>query len=131
MHLHERAAQIEQAGRLPLPSREYANVADYDDATHILIRLGLQPASGRYLYMADLDTHHAGQNAARALADFRQVEPTIAGKFAICPSTNKGYHCFFESYSPLEGGKLYDADGRHIGELITDRTLDPGDIAPG
>ena len=66
MHLHERAAQLEQAGRLPQPSRDYANVDSYDGATHVLIRLGYQPATGRYLYLYDLDTHHAGQNAARA-----------------------------------------------------------------
>ena len=120
MHLHERAAQIEQAGRLPLPSREYANVADYDDATHILIRLGLQP-SGRYLYMADLDSHHAGQNAARALADFHhrgrpaQLQPVPAAPLPGshgCPLTRRPRLADPLADQPTDERRRADGPGR-------------------
>jgi hypothetical protein len=113
------------------PRRRYTPDEFFTPGIVIQIRLGEQP-SGRYLYLADLDSHTAGQDADAARARFEQALPHVARALRWRRSkSGKGWHVFFLSYRKLTTGKLYDAEGRHIGELLgknTDRTRDPGDI---
>lgn len=129
--LQTRYQELEAAGRLPLYAYGYATRSRAADADTVLIRLGLQP-SGRYLYMDDLDSHTAGQDASAARAAFEQAEPEIASKIEWLRTPQRGYHGFYESYKQLPTGPIYDEHGQHVGERLGDGsvTKDPGRIQP-
>jgi len=103
---------------------------DLDKADNVQIALGLQP-SGRYLNLADLDSHKVGQDAAAARAAFEAALPHLAGKIEW-HDTPRGLHGLFETHKKLPTGRLYDRQGNHIGELLSEgsHTRDHGDIAP-
>lgn len=127
-NLESRSAALGAAGRRALYGYGHALVDSPAKADQVLIALGLQPC-GRYLYMADLDSHTAGQDADAARAALEQALPHVASRMAWAPSRNGGHHAFFETHKRLPTGKLY-ADGQHIGELLGDgsHTADPGDL---
>lgn len=137
-----RAEKLRSLGRRTAYARGYSTDATPENATHLHICLGPQ-WSGTFLYLIDLDTfvparnsrpakHTPGQNADAAKAAFVAERPELAAKLDWHRSqSGAGWHALFESHKKLDTGKLYDADGNHIGELLgedTDRILDPGDV---
>jgi hypothetical protein len=129
MHLQTRYTELQSAGRVPLYCYKHATV-DLDKADNVQIALGLQP-SGRYLNLVDLDSHKEGQDAAAARAALEAALPHVASKI-VWYDTPRGLHGFFESYKRLPTGRLYDSQGNHVGELLSDgsHTRDHGNIAP-
>jgi len=129
--LQTRAQQLHDAGRRTAYAIGYATVSDQAAATDLLICLGAQ-WSGRRLYMVDLDSHTAEQDATSARQAFRAARPELAAKLDWYRSkSGTGWHALFESSVQISTGKLYDQAGRHIGELLgndSDRTLDPGNV---
>jgi hypothetical protein len=115
---------------VPLYCYKHAPV-ELDKADNVQIALGLQP-SGRYLNLVDLDSHKPGQDAAAARAAFEAALPHLASKIDWHPTPNRGYHGFIETHKKLPTGRLYDSQGNHIGELLSEgsHTRDHGDIAP-
>jgi hypothetical protein len=125
--------QLHTAGRRTAYAIGSATVTDPAAATHLHICLGPQ-WSGTFLYMLDLDSHTPQQDAGAALAAFQAERPELAAKLDFYRSASgMGYHALFESHKQLDTGKLYDAAGNHIGELLgkdSDRTIDPGAAGP-
>jgi hypothetical protein len=70
MTLQTRYTELQSAGRVPLYCYKHAPV-DPRKADNVQIALGLQP-NGRYLNLADLDSHKAGQDAHAARAASRR-----------------------------------------------------------
>lgn len=146
-HLQTRAQQLIEAGYYVAPANEYAlltpdvdprktpyTAAEAARGSHINIYHGAQ-RDGLILSEIDLDSHKPGQNADAARAAFTRAHPDISRKIDWKRSRGgKGWHGWVRSYKRLPGGPIYDQDGNHIGELLardTDRSIDPGDIAPG
>ncbi|HEU5103630.1 MAG TPA: hypothetical protein VFU22_31655 [Roseiflexaceae bacterium] len=129
--LQARANYWRERGRRTAYAIGYATVEDPRGATHLHLWLG-QQWSGARLYLIDLDSHRPGQDAGAALAAFRTERPELAARLDWhLSASGTGYHALFESHRQIETGKLYDATGNHIGELLgkdTDRTIDPGDV---
>ena len=94
---------------------------------------GLQ-RDGRYLAKIDLDSHHAGQDADAARAALEAALPHVARRICWQRSTSgRGWWGWVHTTKRLPHGKIYNADGQHLGELLSSddsRSLDPGDIAP-
>ena len=93
-----------------------------------------------YLNKVDLDTtwpgvHKTpGQDAQAARAAFERAHPAIAAKMDWRPTEHGGLHSYFLTNGPMLRGKIYDADGRHIGEMIsgdTDTSILPANLQPG
>ena len=124
-----RYTELQAAGRVPLYCYKQATVT-LAKADNVQIALGLQP-NGRYLNLVDLDSHKVGQDAAAARAAFTAALPHVASKIEW-HATPRGVHGLFETCKKLPTGRLYDANGSHIGELLNDgsHTRDHGDIAP-
>src|SRR5687768_919371 len=101
--------ELQATGRVPVYCYKQATV-ELDKADNVQIVLGYQPATGRFLYMDDLDSHKPGQNAAAAKAAIERQRPEIAGKMVWIP-TPRGFHAFYESYKKLPTGRLYDDQG--------------------
>jgi hypothetical protein len=127
--LQTRHAELQASGRVPLYCYKHAPV-ELDKADNVQIALGLQP-SGRYLNLADLDSHKPGQDAAAARAAREAALPHLAHKIEW-HDTPRGLNGLFETHKRLPTGRLYDRQGNHIGELLSDgsHTRDHGDIAP-
>jgi hypothetical protein len=80
-------------------------------------------SNGRFLALADLDSHTADQDADAAKAAVEQALPHVIRRGAWKRSTHhKGWHWLVESTKRLPDGKLFDADGNHIGELLSRET---------
>src|SRR5687767_6837396 len=114
--LQTRYQELQASGRVPLYGYRLAIVDNLAKADTVLIQLGYQSTTGRYLYLIDLDSHHAGQNADAARAAIVVALPHI--KLTWARSRGKGLHALFESPKQLPTGRLFDASGKHIGELI-------------
>jgi hypothetical protein len=129
--LQTRAQQLYDAGRRTAYAIGYATVDDPAIATHLNICLGEQ-WSGRRLYLVDLDSHTAEQDADAARSAFRAARPELDAQLDWYRSkSGTGWHALFESSVQISTGKLYDHAGRHIGELLGadgHRAIDPGDI---
>ena len=143
--LVERAQHLLAQGRQPIPACGMALLTEGEDyrkpyaiedfahprATDLQIVLGEQPDGSR-LTLFDLDTHHAGQDADAARAALERECPELARHLHWYRSRGgKGWNALVKSYKEIPAGKLYDADGRHIGEVVTTRTPDPGDMPTG
>lgn len=119
-------------------SRIYPDQGDDRTPTNQLILHGLQP-SGLYYFVIDLDTYSPGHHtpgqdadaARRALAYWR---PEVERALDWHRSKYDGWHGCGLANRPIAGGKLYDQDGRHIGEVIADEgavSIPPAGLAPG
>ena len=115
MTLQTRYTELQSAGRVPLYCYKHAPV-DPRKADNVQIALGLQP-NGRYLNLADLDSHKAGQDAHAARAAFQAALPHVARKIEW-HDIPRGLHGLFETCKRLPTGRLYDGQGNHIGELL-------------
>ena len=114
--LQTRYTELQSAGRVPLYCYKQATVT-LDKADNVQIALGLQP-NGRYLHLADLDSHTAGQDAHAARAAFQAALPHVARKIEW-HDTPRGLQGLFETCKRLPTGRLYDGQGNHIGELLS------------
>ena len=89
---------------------------------------------GRYLAKIDLDSHHEGQDADTARAALEAALPHVARRICWQRSTSgRGWWGWVRTTKQLPHGQIVDADGQHLGELLSSddsRSLDPGDIAP-
>ena len=118
------------------PAIGYSLIKEGDTRTptNQVIYHGLQP-DGRYLSKIDLDSHSAGQDADAARMALARQFPTIHSKVSWHRSKGgKGWNGYIYTNSPMPHGKLYDLDGRHIGELLASDTsvsIPPEGLAPG
>jgi hypothetical protein len=130
--LQTRAAELQSAGRVPLYG-DGLTIVRPKLAKNLLLKLGPQP-SGCFLYLLDLDNHTASQDAEAARRSLECALPHVAERIAWRPSRGHtrrpGLHGFFEAHKQLPTGRIYDAEGNHIGELIggEQHTFDPGDL---
>jgi hypothetical protein len=146
MTLQTRAAELIAQGYYVAPARLYTLLTPGIDprktpytadeagrGPDLNICLGAM-RTGRYAYKLDLDTHNENQNADTARAGLKSARPELEAKIDWHRSRGqKGWHGYFISTKRLDTGKLYDAAGNHIGELLgadSDRTLDPGTLNP-
>ena len=94
---------------------------------------GLQ-RDGHYLAKIDLDTHHAGQDADTARAALEAALPHVARRICWQRSAGgRGWWGWVRTTKRLPHGQIVDADGQHLGELLSSddsRSLDLGDIRP-
>ena len=142
-----RAQQLIEAGYYIAPANGYTLLHkdvdprrtpySADDAargTHINIYHGLQ-RDGSYLAKIDLDSHKPSQDADAAKAAFCAALPHVARRIHWQRSTSgKGWWGWFLCNTRPPHGRIYDAAGRHLGELLSNDTavsLDPGEIQPG
>src|SRR5262249_4594107 len=129
MSLQTRYTELQAALRVPLYGDDLV-IVDATLAKNLLIELGYQPATGRFLYLLDLDGRNHGPSfdADKARAAFERAYPELARKIAWRRSrSGLGWHGWFETYQEMPTGKLY-VGGAHVGELIGSHTFDPGDI---
>src|SRR5262245_14145679 len=116
------------------PAIGYSLIKDGDTRkpTNTVIYHGLQ-LCGRYLNLIDLDSHQVGQDAAAAKHTFTLQFPNIAKKI-FWVRTKRGWHGYVLSNKPLAHGKIYDQNGLHIGELLSNDdsfSILPDKLAPG
>ena len=143
-HLAARAQQLIDTGYYVAPAHGYAlltpdaartsyTAAEAARGADLNIYHGVQ-RDGRYLAKIDLDSHHAGQDADTARAALEAALPHVARRICWCRSTSgRGWWGWVRTTTRLPHGQIIDADGQHIGELLSSddsRSLDPGDIAP-
>jgi hypothetical protein len=83
-HLQTRYAELHAAQRVPLYGYGLAVVDEPSKADGILLKLGYQPTTGRFLYLLDLDgpNHGPSFNADKARAAFERAYPELAHKIA-------------------------------------------------
>src|SRR5262249_49709408 len=130
MSLQTRYTELQAALRVPLYGDDLV-IVDATLAKNLLIELGYQPATGRFLYLLDLDGRNHGPSfdADKARAAFERAYPELARKIAWRRSrSGLGWWGWFETYQELPTGKLY-VGGAHVGELVGGHTYDPGDLA--
>ena len=143
-HLAARAQQLIDAGYYVAPAHGYAlltpdaartsyTAAEAARGADLNIYHGMQ-RDGRYLAKIDLDSHHAGQDADTARAALEAALPHVARRICWQRSTSgRGWWGWVRTTKRLPHGQIIDADGQHLGELLSSddsRSLDPGDIAP-